>query len=374
VTFRFDKEFGSTAPSRHPAAVVEAARWLVMLSDPECTDEERQEFVAWLRRSNLHVEEFLRISELTKGLTEFAAWPKDSVAEVIARARSAPFDAVTRITPSESGNDPRNIRSRDKPRARLALAASLVVGFLVIGVIAGMLEMVSKTYATNAGEMRSLTLEDGSVVELNTRSKLRAHFTENERRVQLLSGEAIFKVAKNPRRPFRVSAGSTDILAVGTEFNVDAHNSRTVVTVLEGRVQVTSNAHPAATPAGTSSSRNGPVELVCGEQAVVAEHHPPIRVALADTNRVTAWTERRLIFDRTTLTDVAAEFARYNDREIRIVGDALAARRITGVFNATDQASLIEFLRLHADVRAREDTRGWVLEPGAAAAPTSGVL
>jgi transmembrane sensor len=372
VTSRFDKEFGSPAPNRHPAAVVEAAQWLVMLSDSECTHEERQEFVAWLRRSNLHVEEFLRISELTKGLTEFAAWPKDSVAEVIARAH---VDAVRRITPaSERGNDPRNIPARDKPRARLALAASLVVGFLVIGVIAGMLEMVAKTYATNAGEMRSLTLEDGSVVELNTRSKLRAHFTENERRVQLLSGEAIFKVAKNPRRPFRVSSGSTDILAVGTEFNVDAHNSRTVVTVLEGRVQVTSNAHPAATPAGTSSSQNGLVELVRGEQAVVAEHHPPIRVALADTNRVTAWTERRLIFDRTTLTDVAAEFARYNDREIRVVGDALAARRITGVFNATDQASFIEFLRLHADVRAREDTRGWVLEPGTAATPASGIM
>jgi transmembrane sensor len=372
VTSRFDKEFGGTVPSRHPAAVVEAAQWLVMLSDSECTHEERQEFVAWLRRSNLHVEEFLRISELTQGLTEFAAWPKDSVAEVIERAH---VDAVTRITPaSERGNDPRNIPAGDKPRARLALAASLVVGFLVIGVIAGMLEMVSKTYATNAGEMRSLTLEDGSVVELNTRSKLRAHFTENERRVQLLSGEAIFKVAKNPRRPFRVSAGSTDILAVGTEFNVDAHNSRTVVTVLEGRVQVTSNAHPAATPAGTSSSQNGVVELVRGEQAVVAVHHPPVRVALADTNRVTAWTERRLIFDRTTLTDVAAEFARYNDREICIVGDALAARRITGVFNATDQASFIEFLRAHGDVRAREDTRGWVLEPGAAATDTSGVM
>ena len=133
MTFRFDKEFGSTAPSRHPAAVVEAARWLVMLSDPECTDEERQEFVAWLRRSNLHVEEFLRISELTQGLTEFAAWPKDSVAEVIARARSAPFDAVTRITPpSDRGSDPSHIRSRDKPRLRLALAASLVVGFLFL--------------------------------------------------------------------------------------------------------------------------------------------------------------------------------------------------------------------------------------------------
>jgi transmembrane sensor len=372
----FDKKSGSTSTSRHPAAVVEAAQWLVTLSDPECTHEERQEFVAWLRRSNLHVEEFLRISELTKGLAECAAWPDDSVPDVIARARTANLDAVTRITPSNEGSgDPRNIPTRGKSRAHVALAASLVVGFLVIGVIAGMLEWVSKTYATNAGEMRSITLEDGSVVELNTRSKLRARFTANERRVQLLSGEAIFKVAKNPRRPFRVSAGSTDIVAVGTAFNVDAHSSRTVVTVLEGRVRVTANIHSAATAPRPSPSQNDLlVELARGEQAVVAEHHAPVRVALADTNRVTAWTERRLIFERTTLADVAAEFARYNDREIRIVGDALAAKRITGVFNATDQASFIEFLRTHGDVRVREDTRGWVLEPGAAATDSGGVM
>jgi transmembrane sensor len=375
VSPSFDKESGSTAASRLPAAVVAAAQWLVTLSDPECTHEERQEFVAWLRRSNLHVEEFLRISELTKGLAECATWPADSVADVIARARSANVDAVTRITPSnESAGDPRDIRIRGKPRALVALAASLLVGFLVIGVIAGMLEFVSKTYATNAGEMRSITLEDGSVVELNTRSKLRARFTANERRVQLLSGEAIFKVAKNPLRPFRVSAGSTDIVAVGTAFNVDAHNSRTVVTVLEGRVRVTSNVHPPATRPGASFSQDGlQLELARGEQAVVAEHHPPVRVALADTNRITAWTERRLIFERTTLADAAAEFARYNDRRIRIVGDALAEKRITGVFNATDQASFIEFLRTHGDVRVRENTRGWEIEPGATATSAGGV-
>lgn len=371
MSSRLDKEFGGAAGGRHPAAVVEAAQWLVLLCDPECTYDERQEFVAWLRRSNLHVEEFLRISELTNGLAERATWPEDSVADLIARARNANVDAVTRITPSNvSGSGPPNTPKGGRPLRRVAWVASLAAGFLVIGVIAGMLEWVSKTksYATNAGEMRSITLEDGSVVELNTRSRLRARFTANERRVQLLSGEAIFKVTKNPRRPFRVSAGSTDIVAVGTAFNVDAHGSRTVVTVLEGRVRVTGNAHPAPSLSSAPSDPNALFELSRGEQAIVAEHHPPVRVALADTNRVTAWTERRLIFERTTLTDVAAEFARYNDRQIRIVGDALAAKRITGVFNATDQAAFVEFLRTHGDVRVREDTRGWVLEAGAATA------
>jgi len=236
---------------------------------------------------------------------------------------------------------------------------------LISGALIEMFDWGSKTYITNVGEMRSITLEDGSVVELNTRSRLRARFTAAERDVQLLTGEAIFRVAKNPHRPFRVWSGETEIVAVGTEFNVDAHNSRTVVTVLEGRVRV-SNSMSSTSGRSTDSTEPAarPIELASGEQAVVAEYNPPRRVPVADTKRATAWTERRLIFEETTLTDVAAEFARYNEKSIHILGEPLASKRITGIFNATDQASFVEFLRTHADVRVHEDARGWVLQAG----------
>jgi transmembrane sensor len=201
---------------------------------------------------------------------------------------------------------------------------------------------------------------------LITRSRLRTRFTANERRLQLLAGEAIFNVATNPRRPFRVFAGSTEIVAVGTQFNVDTHDSRTVVTVLEGRVRVTNNMD--SRPQGA-----GQIELSRGEQAVIAKHQPPKRIPAADTVKATAWTERRLFFEGATLADIATEFARYNDKVIRINGQVLAARRITGVFNATDQATFVEFLRTHSDVRVREDERGWILEDGAGEKSTVGV-
>jgi ferric-dicitrate binding protein FerR (iron transport regulator) len=114
------------------------------------------------------------------------------------------------------------------------------------------------------------------------------------------------------------------------------------------------------------------IELARGEQAIVTKHRPPLRVAAADTARATAWTERRLFFERATLRDVATEFARYNDRIIRINGDVLAVKRISGVFNATDQPTFIEFLRTHTDVRVREDARGWVLEAGASQSDVDG--
>jgi len=337
----------------------EAAGWLVALSDSECTPEEREEFVAWLRRSNLHVEEFLRISELTKGLSNYRLWPEDSVADLIASARAGDCASVVPIGARAShARDVSGPPTHGRWRPRMAVAASLVIILLTVGVLAGMFDWGSKTYATNVGEIRSITLEDGSVVELNTRSRLRARFTAHERRLQLLAGEAIFNVAKNPHRPFRVSAGSTEIVAVGTQFNVDAHSSSTVVTVLEGRVRVTNN-----TEIHSPTDRH--IELARGEQAVIAKHRPPMRIAAADTAKATAWTERRLFFDGATLADVATEFARYNDRVIRINGDVLAAKRITGVFNSTDQSTFVEFLRTHSGIRVREDARGWTLEPGA---------
>jgi len=374
VTRGFDKYVREGSGTRHSIVMQEAAQWLVVLSEAECTREERQEFIAWLRLSNVHVEEFLRISELTGRLVRCRVWPDDSVTDLIARGRAGNSGAVVpigamsgRITPSET------LAPLNRWLRYVAAAASLAIVSLVIGVTVEMFDWGSKTYATNAGEIRSITLEDGSVAELNTRSRLRARFTASERRVQLIAGEAIFNVAKNPRRPFRVSAGSTEIVAVGTQFNVDAHDSRTVVTVLEGRVRVTSK--PDIPP--RDASRFDPpvdhqIELARGEQAIIAKHRPPVHVAAADTVRATAWTERRLFFEGATLADVATEFARYNDRIIRINGEVLAAKRISGVFNATDQPTFIDFLRTHTDVHVREDARGWVLEPGGSPSDVGG--
>jgi len=363
VTSRFDNH--TSSDSAAPAAAARAAaEWLVILSDPECTYEERLDFIAWLRRSNLHVEEFLRVSQLTRELAGSKSWPQDSITGLIEKARAVDSNRVTRlVTATERSSTPRPAAAGPRRIVQRALAASMII--LISGVLIAMFDWGSKTYVTNVGEMRSITLEDGSVVDLNTRSRLRARFTAAERDVQLIAGEAIFRVARNPTRPFRVWSGETEIVAVGTEFNVDAHNSRTVVTVLEGRVRVSNSmSSTSGRSTGSTDPAARPIELASGEQAVVAEYNPPRRVPVADTKRATAWTERRLIFEETTLADVAAEFARYNEKSIHILGEPLASQRITGIFNATDQASFVEFLRTHADVRVHEDARGWVLQAG----------
>src|SRR5258706_2080307 len=132
---------------------------------------------------------------------------------------------------------PRAERKVRPTRAALAMAASIL---LVSG-----LSMVSRyvlhstpSYSTDVGEQRSLVLEDGSTVELNSRSRIRVAFNNTERSVHLMEGQALFHVARNPARPFVVHSGSARVRAVGTEFDVYRRATGTVVTVVEGRVAV----------------------------------------------------------------------------------------------------------------------------------------
>lgn len=343
---------------RRESIAEQAAEWLVTMSDPERTSAEREAFVGWLRRSNLHVEEFLCVSALTQRLSGSDLWPHDSVEELVAQARGDQCNVtpLAGLAPTESV--PKRAYTR-----RWALAActvAMIAGLVVLAVELGLPGWRGTTYTTAVGEIRSILLEDGTVVELNTQSSLRTRFTENVRAVELLRGEAIFKVARNPARSFRVAAGSAEIVALGTAFNVYAGRAQTVVTVLEGRVRVSDRTAMRAKRAEAEAVRRD-MELGGGEQAVIAPHRPIARVTLAEPDKVTSWTQRRLIFEDTPLAVVAEEFARYSARTIRIVDAALATQRITGVFDATDPGSLVQFLATHGGISIREEPDGWTL-------------
>jgi transmembrane sensor len=333
-----------------------AAHWLSVLSDENCTEAERRQFFAWLRSSGQHVDEFLRLSRLSGRMNQRDLWPDATVAELIAAAKASGEGNVTSLDFS-----PEVVATRPaRKMVRWSLAAAIVGVFVVVGLIAGRAQWFVPEYVTAVGEQRSITLEDGSVVELNSQSRLRAHFKAHLRAIELLEGEAIFRVSKDPTRPFRVRTGATDIVAVGTAFNVKASDSRTVVTVLEGRVRVNPRDVAEQSAAATTKAINE-FELAVGDQLTVAKAQPAIRVSLRDTEKVTSWTERRLIFEDTSLAAAAAEFARYSSRAIRIEDPSVAERKINGVFDATDPASLAEFLKGDESLSVRSDADGWTV-------------
>lgn len=333
-----------------------AAHWLSVLSDENCTEAERRQFFAWLRSSGQHVDEFLRLSRLAGRTSQRELWPDTDLAALIAAARASGEGNVTSLDFSPE------VSPRRQPRKllRWSMAAAIACVLVVVGLIAVQGEWFVPEYVTAVGEQRSITLEDGSVVELNSRSRLRAHFEDHLRAIELLEGEAIFRVSKDPSRPFRVRTGATDIVAVGTAFNVKASDSRTVVTVLEGRVRVNQR-DAAARSAAAAAKAVDEFELAVGDQLTIAKAQPAIRISLRDTEKVTSWTERRLIFEDTPLSAAAAEFARYSPRAIRIEDPSVAERKINGVFDATDPASLAEFLKGDETLNVRSDADGWVV-------------
>lgn len=298
------------------------------------------------------------------------------------------------------GRDPRSGR-----RVRLfAVAASIL---LVTVALATYVLAPRGVYATAVGERRILTLEDGSSVELNSRSRIRVRFAQNQRDVELLEGQVLFHVAKDPHRPFIVHSDSVRIRAVGTQFDVNRKTTGTTVTVVEGRVAVyrdgTSEPGTSITPSqvntkesarvrpltgGRGAPTNNPgtpvrgtgsavarpslsaipgrdpngsgqdagsaaVFLSAGDQITLSDQSPPGKPEHITPSAATAWTQGQLVLDAASLADVAEEFNRYSSR--RLIAEDHGARplQLSGVFS-TDPGFLLHYLHQRDDITVQE--------------------
>lgn len=339
----------STHTSTNERIAEEAAQWLIALEDG---DADSSDFVAWLQASPRHVEEFLLVSAVWHAADGIDDARAIEIEHLLAQAR----DNVKRLD-EEPVTISRTLGVRQRMetalRSRLSAAAALL---LIIGAVWIGLQDGATNYRTGVGEQRVVKLDDGSIVTLNTRSRIKVRLGEHERTVELLSGEALFDVAHDARRPFRVVAGMSVMQAIGTQFNVHRMQDGTTVAVIEGIVEVTSRAK--SDRAGTTSAVAVPERLVAGEQAQLSEHGELLQHAAAEIERVIAWRERRLIFRDEPLASIAAEFNRYNETQLLIVGPATSARRVTGVFDADKPGALVAFLegdpRLSVEVRDDE--------------------
>jgi transmembrane sensor len=320
----------------------QAAEWFVEFRTAEPGARARKAFLAWLKESPAHMSAYLEMAsiwEQSGALEARSKWPMEALLE---EARSDDRNVVT--LDLHSGRERANPPHRRRPWTQaVGLAACLLV-FLGTAV-SGWLYWNRDTYATAIGEQRSVVLRDGSTVELNARSRVRIRFTDRERHVDLLEGQALFTVAKNKKWPFVVNSQGTRVRAVGTQFDVHLGASGTTVTVLEGTVAVTPQ--PLV-------GRNPPSLIDAGQQMVIGAKGPPRKVPIANLDAATAWTRRQLIFDNTPLQDVATEFNRYNRRQLVIRNPTLRQLAIDGVFSSTDPASLLHFLETRPGITVEE--------------------
>ena len=322
--------------------VEEAADWFVENRgglDPV----QRREFNAWLKTSPVHVEEYLALTALAQDFPAACDPADQSREQWVARPRLAEDSTVHSLWPRTPAAD-REVRARPWQPVAVAVSLSLVsVGLLTVGYrwqnsrpsIAG--NTAPLHLQTRHGEQQTHQLADHSVIHLNTDTAVTVRFDSNERLVVLEAGEADFEVAHEARRDFRVSAGSAQLVDVGTQFNVRLGPADTVVTVTEGRVNVGLTANAEHTMPY--------LELSAGQQIRVARGAWPAHPIAVDANRTTAWLHRQIKFDNEPLALVTSEFNRYASTPFEIITPGLRDLKISGVFATDDTDAFIAFLR-----------------------------
>lgn len=203
---------------------------------------------------------------------------------------------------------------------------------------------------TVTGESKSLHLEDGSRVQLNTATAMNIHYNQNVRELQLLSGEILVETARDAQaRPFVVHTREGSIRALGTRFIVRSEEGQTRVCVLEHAVEV------------RTTTNTSPVRVDAGQQLSFSQDEVG-SVESASPN-ADAWTHGMLVINNWRLEALIGELQRYRPGHLGC-HPAVTELRISGAFYLSNIDSILENLSSTLPVRIRQFSRYWTrVEP-----------
>jgi transmembrane sensor len=321
------------------AIEAQAAEWLTLLESEGVTPQDLAAFNAWRDQSAQHREVLARLA---------ARWLEFDRLEAL-NAYLAPVDIGTpERTPSQAAGWSRRSILVGSSAAALAGAAALYLNPQIFG------NVNPSIVQTAIGERKTTKLNDGSIVELNTKSLIAISYSESTRKIHLLEGEAYFDVAPNSQRPFLVYTKTGTIRAVGTAFTVRLHDENVNVTVQEGRVALlspppnTPDAEQRAVYRGTEPS----VVLQAGQDAVFADGIKHIKnLDAAALNRKLSWRNGVLSFSGEPLSDVLADMSRYTDIVIELDDETLRKLPVDGYFKIGTLDTMLEALEMMAHLK-----------------------
>lgn len=309
-----------------------ASEWVVRAS-AVLTPDQAQELRAWLAADPRHAEAYARLGR-TWTVFDRAA-EKGAAGEIALRA------AVRQ-------------RRRRRRRIRLGVAA---VAIMVLGAIVFWERRPGLPVDAAAARREAIAqsvrrLPDGSIVELKPGAVIEVRYAADQRRVALTRGEALFRVAKDAMRPFRVRAGAVEVVAVGTAFSVELDPRAVEVVVTEGRVTLTHQ------PVAAAPAKPAPIFVDAGNLAIVetateADSLPMVRaISDGEIARRLAWRESLLEFQGTQLAEAVALMNRVNRVQLAVGDETIGRLRVSGAFRADNPEGFVRMIESTFDLKA----------------------
>ena len=301
---------------------LQAARWIERRDCSGWGTADQIAFDTWMNISSAHRVAFLRLD---------SGWRS---AERLAALRAEPHDFL---------------QSSGRMVSMIGKTAAVLAGFAVLCAAAiYMLVPGYKIYATAIGGHETLTLHDGSRIELNTDTVVRV--AGDGRKVLLERGEAYFDVVHDNSHPFTVVTGDSRVTDIGTKFSIRRNPDHLEVILYEGRARFDEK-YPAATAQAATLMPGDVVTASASGMTVVHRSGTELSKALG-------WRRGVLVFDDTPLADAAAELNRYNSKKVVIADSAVEKIGIGGTFATNNIAGFAHIaqniLHLHVETRGDE--------------------
>ena len=300
-----------------------ASEWMVALLEAPDDPDLRRRFDAWLSADPAHAVDWNEVSATLAAL--------EDLREECSERTRAPVPPPVR-------------------RGRWAALGVMTVLAAAIAIAApGLMTRLQADHWTRVAEQRTVTLPDGSSVQLAPETAIDVAFDHRRRLVRLLKGEALFNVLHQSERPFSVEANGVEVVDIGTAFDVRRRTGGVDVAVLEGLIEVTS---PRSAPAVRE-------RLQAGDWMRAVADKPAERGRMP-VEEVAAWTRKRLVVKNQPVSEIVDALRPYFDGLIFVRDETVARERLTGVYDLSNPVEAVRAIARAQGARVIE-VSPWIL-------------
>lgn len=294
-------------------AQYEAEEWFVRMQSGNLSPEELARFQAWISEDPLHNTEYKKVEDDWETLADLS---QDL-------SSTEPTDGPRQALPYEEDNSPNRTLFHLWP-----IAACLVLVVTVYFSTGFSSPIEPLQFVSAIGEQKQVTLKDGSEITLNTASTIEVLLTDKKRYIKLKQGEAYFKVAKDPSRPFTVDLDRGTVTALGTEFNIRRNRHLATIVITEGTVKVEESK--------TRTNLEPNSEVVTLNNQISFDQYGLTKTQEFTDTDILSWKSKTLVFNKKSLHLAIEELNRYLASPVEGVERITKDIYVSGTFDLTD--------------------------------------